>query len=147
MACNRDIFTLPFLFSQFFSSSIIAKLHNEVFHNLYSSPNIIGMVRSRRMRWTGPVARMGRRGMHIWYWWESQKERERPLGRPRRRCVARHLNWSYQESGQGLGEQKSQKIFRVHNWTQTSKGLIPGPSAKRTKDLLKLNRRPITMGG
>jgi hypothetical protein len=53
--------------------------------NLYSSPNIIIMIKSRRVRWAGNVARMGRRGMHIGYWWESQKER--PLGRPRRRWV------------------------------------------------------------
>jgi hypothetical protein len=53
------------------------KLHNEELHNLYSSPSIIGMIKSRRMRWAGHVARMGRRGMHIGYWWESQKERDR----------------------------------------------------------------------
>jgi hypothetical protein len=35
------------------------KLHNEELHNLYSSPNIIGMIKSRRMRWAGHVARMG----------------------------------------------------------------------------------------
>jgi hypothetical protein len=35
------------------------KLHNEELHNLYSSPNIIGMITSRRMRWSGHVARMG----------------------------------------------------------------------------------------
>jgi hypothetical protein len=44
------------------------KLHNEELHNLYSSPNIIRMIKSRRMRWAGHVARMGRRGMHIGYW-------------------------------------------------------------------------------
>jgi hypothetical protein len=52
------------------------KLHNEELHNLYSSPSIIGMIKSRRMRWAGHVARMGRRGIHIGYWWESQKERD-----------------------------------------------------------------------
>jgi hypothetical protein len=52
------------------------KLHNEKLHNLYSSPGIIRMINSRRMRWAGHVARMGRRGMHIGYWWESQKERD-----------------------------------------------------------------------
>jgi hypothetical protein len=52
------------------------KLHNEELHNLYSSPNIIRMSKSRRMRWAGHVARMGRRGMHIRYWWEIQKERD-----------------------------------------------------------------------
>jgi hypothetical protein len=34
------------------------KLHNEELHNLYSSPNIIRMIKSRRMRWAGHVARM-----------------------------------------------------------------------------------------
>jgi hypothetical protein len=37
------------------------KLHNEELHNLYSSPNIIRMITSRRMRLAGHVARMGRR--------------------------------------------------------------------------------------
>jgi hypothetical protein len=35
------------------------KLHNEELHNLYSSPNIIRMIKSRRIRWAGHVARMG----------------------------------------------------------------------------------------
>jgi hypothetical protein len=35
------------------------KLHNEELHNVYSSPNIIRMIKSRRMRWAGHVARMG----------------------------------------------------------------------------------------
>jgi hypothetical protein len=35
------------------------KLHNEELHSLYSLPNIIRMIKSRRMRWTGHVARMG----------------------------------------------------------------------------------------
>jgi hypothetical protein len=50
------------------------KLHNEELHNFPSSPNIIRMIKSRRMRWAGHVARMGGLGMHIGYWWESQKE-------------------------------------------------------------------------
>jgi hypothetical protein len=36
------------------------KLHNEELHNLYSLPNIIRMIKSRRMRWAGHLARMGR---------------------------------------------------------------------------------------
>jgi hypothetical protein len=52
------------------------KLHNEELHNLYSSPKIIRIIKSWRMRWAGYVARMGRRGMHIGYWWGSQKERD-----------------------------------------------------------------------
>jgi hypothetical protein len=52
------------------------KLHNEELHNLYSSPDIIRMIMSRRMKWAGHVARMGKRGMHIGYGWESQKGRD-----------------------------------------------------------------------
>jgi hypothetical protein len=52
------------------------KLHNEELHNSYASRNIIRMIKSRRMRWAGHVARMGSRGMHIGYCWESRKERD-----------------------------------------------------------------------
>jgi hypothetical protein len=38
------------------------KLHNEEPHNLYSSPSIIRIIKSRGMRWAGDVAQMGRRG-------------------------------------------------------------------------------------
>jgi hypothetical protein len=41
------------------------KLHNEKLHNLYSSPSIITMIKSRRMKWAGYVARMGGRVMHV----------------------------------------------------------------------------------
>jgi hypothetical protein len=51
------------------------KLHIEKLRNLYSSLSIIRMIKSRRMRWEGHVTRMGRSGMHIRYWWESQKRR------------------------------------------------------------------------
>jgi hypothetical protein len=52
------------------------KLHNEELHNLYSSPSIIRMIKSRRMRWAVHVARIGRRGIRIGYCWEIQKERD-----------------------------------------------------------------------
>jgi hypothetical protein len=52
------------------------KLHNEELHNLYSSPSIIRMIMSRRMRWAGHVACMERRGIHLGYCWEIQKERD-----------------------------------------------------------------------
>jgi hypothetical protein len=35
------------------------KLHNDELHNLYSSPNIVRVIKSRRLRWAGCVARMG----------------------------------------------------------------------------------------
>jgi hypothetical protein len=59
------------------------KLHNKEFHDLYSSPSII---KSRRMRWTGHVARMGRK-RNAYRLLEGKPEGKRPLGRPRRRWV------------------------------------------------------------
>jgi hypothetical protein len=53
------------------------KLHNEELHNLYSSISIIGMIKSRRIRRKDHVARMGRKEMHVGYWWESQKEEDK----------------------------------------------------------------------
>jgi hypothetical protein len=53
------------------------KLHNEEFRNLYASSSIIRVIKSRRMRWAGFVARIGRRGMHIGYWWEKPEETTR----------------------------------------------------------------------
>jgi hypothetical protein len=44
------------------------KLHSKELHDLYSSLNIITIIKSRRMRWAGYVARMGRKGTHIGYW-------------------------------------------------------------------------------
>jgi hypothetical protein len=44
------------------------KLHNEELRDLYSSPSIIRIIKSRRMKWAGHVARMGRRGTIIDYW-------------------------------------------------------------------------------
>jgi hypothetical protein len=44
------------------------KLHNEELHNSYSSPSVIRMTKSRRMKWARLVACMGRRGMRIGLW-------------------------------------------------------------------------------
>jgi hypothetical protein len=52
------------------------KLHNKELHDLHSSPSIIRIIKLRRMRWAGHVARMGRRGTLIDYCWESQRERD-----------------------------------------------------------------------
>jgi hypothetical protein len=52
------------------------KLHNEELRDLYSSPRKIRMIKLRRMRWEGHVARMRRRRTHVGYWWEGQKEND-----------------------------------------------------------------------
>jgi hypothetical protein len=60
------------------------KLHNDELHSLYSSPNIVMVIKSGRMRWAGHVARIGEgRGVHRVL--VGRPERKRPLGRPRRR--------------------------------------------------------------
>jgi hypothetical protein len=56
------------------------KLHNEELRDLYSSTSIIRIIKSRMMGWAGHVARMGRRGTRIDYWWESQRERDQDVG-------------------------------------------------------------------
>jgi hypothetical protein len=62
------------------------KLHNEELHNLYSSPSIITIIKSRRMRWAGHVARMGER-RNVYRLLVGRPEGKRPLGRPRRRWI------------------------------------------------------------
>jgi hypothetical protein len=60
------------------------KLHNDELHSLYSSPNIVRVMKSRRIRWTGHVARMGeRRGVYRVL--IGRPEGKRSLGKPRRR--------------------------------------------------------------
>jgi hypothetical protein len=60
------------------------KLRNEELHNLYSSPDIIRQVKSRRTRWAGHVARMGEE-RKLYKVLVGNPEGKRPLGRPRRR--------------------------------------------------------------
>jgi hypothetical protein len=64
----------------------LRKLHNEELHNLYSSPSIISIIKSRKMRWAGHVARMvGKRNSYRIL--VGKPEGNRPLGRPRRGWV------------------------------------------------------------
>jgi hypothetical protein len=62
------------------------KLHNKELHNLYSSPSIITMIKSRRMKWAGHVARMGEK-RDAYKVLVGKSEGKRPLGRPRLRLV------------------------------------------------------------
>jgi len=45
------------------------KLHNKELNELYSSPNTVRVIKSKRMRWAGYVARMGRGEVHTRFWW------------------------------------------------------------------------------
>jgi len=75
------------------------RLHNEELNDLYSSPNILRVIKSRRMRWAGHVARMGEeRGVYRVLL--GKPEGRRPLGRPRRRWV-NNIRMDLQEVGCG----------------------------------------------
>ena len=74
-------------------------MHNEELNDLYSSPNIVGVIKSRRMRWSGHVARMGEdRGVYRVL--VGKPEGRRPLWRPRRRWVD-NIRMDLQEVGYG----------------------------------------------
>ena len=78
------------------------KLHNEEISDLYSLPNIVRVVKSRRMRWAGHVARMGEgRGVHRVL--VGKPEGKRPMGRPRRRCED-NIKMDLQEVGGSCGD-------------------------------------------
>jgi hypothetical protein len=61
-------------------------MFNEELHNLYSSPSIIRIIKSRRMRWAGHVTRM-REKRNVYRLLVGKPEGKRPLGRPRRRWI------------------------------------------------------------
>jgi ribosomal protein L10 len=60
-------------------------LHNDELHDLYSSPNIVRVIKSRRVRWAGHVARMGEGSGEVFRVLIGRPEGKRPLERPRRR--------------------------------------------------------------
>ena len=62
------------------------RLHNEVLSEMYPSPNILRLIKSRRMKWVGHLTRRGwEMGAYRFFLWNPDVKR--PLGRPRRRCV------------------------------------------------------------
>ena len=76
------------------------KLHNEELNDLYSSPNIVREIKSRRMRCAGHVARM-EEGRGVYKVLVGKPEGKRPLGRPRRRWKD-NIKMVLQEVGKGL---------------------------------------------
>jgi hypothetical protein len=75
------------------------RLHNEELNDLYPSPNIIRVIKSRRMRWAGHVARMGE-GRGAYRVLVGRPEGRRPLGRPRLRWE-NNIKMDLQEVGWG----------------------------------------------
>ena len=78
------------------------KLHNEGLSDLYSLPNIVRVVKSRRMRWAGHVARMGE-GRDVHRVLVGKPEGKRPLGRHRRRWED-NIKMDLQEVGGNCGD-------------------------------------------
>ena len=78
------------------------KLHYEELSDLYSLLNIVRVVKSRRMRWAGHVARMGV-GRGVYRVLVGKPEGKRPLGRPRRRWED-NIKMDLQEVGGGCGD-------------------------------------------
>jgi len=75
------------------------RLHNEELNDLYCSPNIVRVIKSRRMRWVGHVARMDEeRGVYRVL--VGKPEGKRPLGRPKRSWVD-NIRMDLQEVGCG----------------------------------------------
>jgi hypothetical protein len=69
---------------------------------MYSSPNIVPVTKSRRMRWAGHVARMGE-GSGVYRVLVGEPEGRRPLGRPRRRWED-NIRFDFREMGCGCGD-------------------------------------------
>ena len=78
------------------------KLHNEELNDLYSSPNNVRLIKCRRLRWAGHVARMVEgRGVHKVL--VGKPEGKRPLGRPRRRWED-NIKMDLEEVGRSGGD-------------------------------------------
>jgi len=73
------------------------KLHDEELNDLYCSPSIVRLIKSRRMRWAGHVARMGE-GRGVYRVLVGKLEENRPLGKPRRRWED-NIKMDFQEVG------------------------------------------------
>ena len=74
-------------------------LHNEELNDFYSSPNILRVIKLRRMRWAGHVARMGEE-KGVYRLLLGKPEGKKPMGRPRRRWVD-NIRMDLQEVGCG----------------------------------------------
>ena len=78
------------------------KLHDDELNELYSSPNIVRVIKSRRMRWARHVARM-EEGRSVHKILVGKPEGKRPLGRPRCRWED-NIKMDLEEAGRGCGD-------------------------------------------
>ena len=84
------------------------KLHNEELNDLYSSPNIVRVIKLRRMRWAGHVARVGKR-RGVYRVLVGKTEGKKPLGRHKRRWEdnikmdLQEVRWGYGLDRAGSG--------------------------------------------
>jgi hypothetical protein len=86
------------------------KLHNEELNDLYSLPNFVRVVKSKRMRWAGHVARMGEdRGVYRVL--VGKPDGKRPLGRLRHRWED-NIKMALQEFGGGRGDWMEMAEYR-----------------------------------
>jgi len=94
------------------------RLHNEELNDLYCSPNIVWVIKSRTIRWAGHVAHMGEeRGVYMVL--VGKPEGRRPLGRPRRRWVD-NIRTGLQEVGCGYMDWIGLAQDRNRWWTLVS---------------------------
>jgi hypothetical protein len=85
------------------------KFHNEELHDLYSSPIIVRVIKSRTMKWAGHIARLGE-GRGVYRVLVGKPEGKRPMGRPRRRWQ----RWIFRKWDVG--------VWTGLGWLRTGKG-------------------------
>ncbi|KAJ4439296.1 hypothetical protein ANN_07418 [Periplaneta americana] len=140
------------------------KLHNTELHALYSSPDIIRNIKSRRLRWAGHVARMGE-SRNPYRVLVGRPEGQRPLGRPRRRwegnikmdlrevgCDGRDWidlaqdrdRWrAYVRAAMSLRAEKSNHLKLLHQWLVLAMTYKPAPQGE--EDQLTVTLEPLTL--
>jgi hypothetical protein len=102
----------------------LRKLHNDELHSLYSSPNIVKVIKSRRMRWAGHVARMGE-GRGVYRILVGRPKGKRPLGKPRRRWEA-NIKMDLREIG-----------IDGANWIQPVQDRVQGRACVNTESSIR----------
>jgi hypothetical protein len=94
------------------------KLHNEELHNLYSSPNIVRVIKSRRMKWPGHVACV-RGGRGVYRVLVGRPKGTRPLGRPRHRWED-NIKMNHRERGINGANLIQLAQERVQGWASVN---------------------------